>query len=199
MFNFCFWIVNYTHLFRSFITSARVIAFSSFSIASWTLSSLSSRMLWIFFPTGQFILGFSWKWNSVFSSMHSTAWYTSRKVISSRAFLFQLWQDPADDHRVHINAGSQEITGYLIFILKIFHTCKHMYGNCKSAWNLHGRLLSLYFILTSSYCNVNYYIFTQTFQKFQPALCSKQSVINFQLRIKVIDMPKTDVYNMINS
>ena len=43
------------------------------SIAACTRTSLSSRMLWILLPTGQFMFGFSWKWNSVFSSIHSTA------------------------------------------------------------------------------------------------------------------------------
>ena len=45
-----------------------------------TSNSLLSRTWWIFFPTGHFWLGFSWKWNSSSSGAHSTALYTSRNV-----------------------------------------------------------------------------------------------------------------------
>ena len=47
------------YLPRSFITSARVIDPSSLSIAACTRHSLSSRILWMFFPTGQLGFGFS--------------------------------------------------------------------------------------------------------------------------------------------
>ena len=47
------------YFLRSSITSASVIDSSSRSIAVWTRCSLSSRILWIFFPTGQSGFGFS--------------------------------------------------------------------------------------------------------------------------------------------
>lgn len=44
---------------RSSFTSSRVMDLSSFSIASCTLLSLSSRTLWMFRPTGHLGFGFS--------------------------------------------------------------------------------------------------------------------------------------------
>ena len=63
--------------FILFTTSAIVNFFISSSIALWIHTSLSSKAVWMFLPTGQHGFGFSWKWNSVPSSNRSTASYTS--------------------------------------------------------------------------------------------------------------------------
>ena len=71
----------------SFFTSASVISESFSSIALCASNSLLSRTWWIFFPTGHFWLGFSWKWNNSSSGAHSTALYTSRNVICSNGLV----------------------------------------------------------------------------------------------------------------
>lgn len=50
-----------------------------------------------------------------------------------QAGVLELGKDPADDDRVHIDAGRQKIAGYLILFFKCFHTCHHMDSNGKSA------------------------------------------------------------------
>ena len=52
---------------------------------------------------------------------------------SDQSGIFQLSKDFTNNNRIRIDASSKEVTGHLVFCLKMFNTCKYMQGNRKSA------------------------------------------------------------------
>ena len=142
-------------LFRGLHTISRLIACTARSYTSckvWVCnsasnfccisSSIPSRLLWIFLPTGHLSLGCSWKWNRLSSGFFSTARYTSRNVISVRGRVREIPPGPrlisiADNNRIISYTAGQKITGNFITAGKIPDSRQYMYSNGKFCRNLH--------------------------------------------------------------